>query len=195
MNDVIVVGGGHNGLTCAAYLARAGKRVLVLEANDQVGGFMVSGEVPGAPGFRMNTYAFEFPFVKLRPSVVQELDLARYGLRFTAPDPHNTYLSPEGTQWSMYHSLERTVESIARLSRRDAAYYEQIMRSLFDVAYAGMPYLADHPTRPTARTIMSLLSGLAKRRKGLLPGGGSCSSRRSRSSTASSAKRSRRIWR
>ena len=170
MHDVVIVGGGHNGLTCAAYLARAGKRVLVLEANPEVGGFTAGGEVPGAPGFRMNTYAFEFPFVKIRPSVVEELELDRHGLRFTAPDPHNTYLSPEGAQWSMYHDLGRTCESIARLSRRDAVYYEHIMRSLIDLVRAGLPYLADHPTRPSPSTIAGLLGGLAKGRKSLLPG-------------------------
>jgi beta-carotene ketolase (CrtO type) len=168
--DVIIIGGGHNGLTCASYLARAGKRALVLEANPDVGGFTAGGAVPGAPGFRMNTYAFEFPFVKVQPSVVEELELHRHGLRFASPDPHNTYLSPEGTQWSMYHDLGRTCESIARLSRRDAAYYEQMMRSLMDLARVGMPYLADHPTRPAPRTLASLLGGVAKGRKGLLPG-------------------------
>lgn len=168
--DVVVVGGGHNGLTCAAYLARAGKRVIVLEANRQVGGFATSAAIPGAPGFLMNTYGFEFPFVTLKPSIVEELELHRHGLSFTAPDPHNTYLSPDGAQWSMYHSLERTVASIAKLSRKDAAYYERIMASLIDLTHAGIPYLADHPTRPTAKTAKNLLTGLAKRRKGLLPG-------------------------
>jgi beta-carotene ketolase (CrtO type) len=170
VHDVIVVGGGHNGLTCAAYLARAGKRVLVLEANRQVGGFCLTGEVPGAPGYRMNTYAFEFPFTRIRPSVVEELELSRFGLRWTAPDPHNTYLSPEGTSFSLYHDLGRTCQSIARLSKRDAAAYERLMRALMGVADAAMPYLADHPTRPSARTIANLLQRAAKNRKSLLPG-------------------------
>lgn len=95
MYDVVIIGGGHNGLTCAAYLARGGKRVLVLEANPHAGGFVVTQDIPGAPtGYRMNTYAIEFPFVDTKPSVVDELGLARFGLRFTVPDPNKPTSAP-----------------------------------------------------------------------------------------------------
>ena len=87
MYDVIIVGGGHNGLTCAAYLSRAGRRVLVLEANAELGGFVLSGDVPGAPGFRMNTFGFEFPFVALKPSIVDELELSRLRVAVDAAGP------------------------------------------------------------------------------------------------------------
>ena len=170
MYDVIIVGGGHNGLTCAAYLARAGRRVLVLEANAELGGFVVSGDVPGAPGFRMNTFGFEFPFVALKPSVVDELELSRYGLRWTRPDPHNTYLSPQGTQFSLYRDLNKTCQSIARLSKKDAETYGELMTTLMACADAGIPYLADHPTRPSARTVLELARRARKQRRHLLPG-------------------------
>src|SRR6266545_2364807 len=120
MYDVVVVGGGHNGLTCAAYLAKAGKRVLVLEANPQVGGFTITEDTPGAPrGYKINTYAIEYPFAEIKPAVHQELGLARFGLRFTFPDPNNTYIGPAGVQFSNYHSLDQTCASIAKLSRKD----------------------------------------------------------------------------
>jgi beta-carotene ketolase (CrtO type) len=170
MYDVIVVGAGINGLTCAAYLAKAGKRVLVLEANPQPGGFVVTEDLPGAPaGYLMNTYAIEFPFVDRKPSVVEELGLARFGLRFTAPDPNNTYIGPEGTQFSNYHSLDRTCESIARLSKKDAAAYRRLMTSLTSLLDVGLPYLADHPTRPGPATLAEIASQAAKHRKSLLP--------------------------
>jgi beta-carotene ketolase (CrtO type) len=168
--DVIVVGGGHNGLTCAAYLAKAGKKVLVLEANPRVGGFVITDEFPGAPGFLMNTFAFEFPFRNIRPSIVDELDLARFGLAFTSPDPHNTHMAPDGASFSLYQDLDRTCESMARLSRHDADYYRSWMRPIMDVAYAAIPYLTDHPTRPGPGTVVRLLARLAKGRKNLLPG-------------------------
>ena len=170
MYDVIIVGGGHNGLTCAAYLARAGRRVLVLEANEELGGFVLSGDVPGAPGYRMNTFGFEFPFVALKPSVSEELDLARYGLRWTRPDPHNTYLSPQGTQFSLYRDLNKTCESIARLSKKDAESYRELMSTLMGCAKAGLPYLADHPTRPSPGTLLELARNARKQRRHLLPG-------------------------
>ncbi|WP_370501061.1 phytoene desaturase family protein [Mycolicibacterium sp. jd] len=169
MHDVVIIGGGHNGLTCAAYLAREGKRVLVLEANPRVGGFVVTEDIPGAPGFRGNTYAIEFPFVDRKPSVVEELGLARFGLRFTAPDPNNTYVGPEGTHFSNYHSLDRTCDSIARLSKKDAAAYRRLMTSLTSLLDVGLPYLSDHPTRPSPATLAEIARHAAKQRKHLLP--------------------------
>jgi len=137
--DVIVVGGGHNGLTCAAYLAKAGRSVLVLEANPKVGGFVLTDEFPGAPGFLMNTYGFEFPFRDIKPSVVDELDLARFGLEWTSPDPHNTHMHPGGSIFSLYQDLDRTWQSMAQLSRHDADYYVRWMRPIMDVVSAAIP--------------------------------------------------------
>jgi len=168
--DVAVVGAGINGLTCAAYLAQAGKRVVVLEANAQAGGFVVTEDVPGAPpGYKIITYAIEFPFVDMKPSVVKELGLERFGLRFTFPDPNNTYVGPEGTQFSNHHSLEETCRSIARISRKDAEVWRRLMTSLGALSDVGMPYLADHPTRPSAGTLAEIVGAAARHRKRLLP--------------------------
>src|SRR3979490_2456828 len=81
--DVVIVGAGHNGLTCAAYLARAGKRVLVLEALPDVGGMAYTKELPGAPGYRVSPCAVDFDFFTMPNSVTDELELHRYGLKLT----------------------------------------------------------------------------------------------------------------
>ena len=169
MYDVIVVGAGINGLTCAAYLAKAGHRVLVLEANPHVGGFVITEDTPGAPaGYKINTYAIEFPFVDMNPSVARELDLARFGLRFVGVDP-NTYVGPNGTQFSLYHSLDQTCASMAKISRNDAEAWRRLMTSLFPLLDVGLPYLSDHPTRPSAATLAEIAKQAAKHRKRLLP--------------------------
>src|SRR5439155_3046654 len=74
--DVILIGGGHNGLVCAAYLARAGKRVLVLERRERVGGAALSEEV--FPGFRFSVFSYVVSL--LRPEIIRELELPRHGL-------------------------------------------------------------------------------------------------------------------
>src|SRR3954466_9125796 len=74
--DAIIVGGGHNGLTCAAYLARAGRKVLVLERRERVGGAAVSEEV--FPGFRFSVFSYVVSL--LRPEIIRELELPRHGL-------------------------------------------------------------------------------------------------------------------
>src|SRR6476660_9745612 len=80
--DVIVIGGGHNGLTAAAYLARAGRRVLVLERRHLVGGAAVTEEV--FPGFRVSVCSYVVSL--LRPEIIRELDLPRHGLRILPLD-------------------------------------------------------------------------------------------------------------
>jgi beta-carotene ketolase (CrtO type) len=169
MHDVVVIGAGINGLTCAAYLAQAGKQVLVLEANPILGGFTITEEITGAPGYLGNTFAIEYPFVDVKPSVVDELGLSRFGLRFTAPDPNNTYVGPDGSQFSNYHSLDRTCESIARLSKKDAEAWRRLMTSLTSLLDVGLPYLKDHPIRPGADTMAEMLKHAARNRKALLP--------------------------
>src|SRR5262250_1826901 len=81
--DAIVVGGGHNGLTAAAYLARAGLNTLVLERRDIVGGCCVTEEI--APGCRASTTSYIASM--LRPEVIRELDLGSHGLRMVPCDP------------------------------------------------------------------------------------------------------------
>jgi beta-carotene ketolase (CrtO type) len=169
VHDVVIVGAGINGLTCAAYLAKAGKRVLVLEANPHAGGFVVTQPLPGATGFKMNTYAIEFPFAEINPSVFTELGLARFGVRFTKPDPNNTYVGPNGTQFSNCFSLEQTCASIAQISRKDADAWRNLMTSLTSLLDVGLPYLKDHPTRPSPATLAEILAHAARHRKRLLP--------------------------
>ena len=85
--DVIIIGAGHNGLTCAAYLARAGRRVLVLERRDVVGGCAVTEEVDPelAPGCRVSTASYIASM--LRPTIIRDLKLGAYGLKMVACDP------------------------------------------------------------------------------------------------------------
>ena len=77
--DVVVVGAGHNGLTCAAFLAKAGKRVLVLEARDTVGGLVWTMEMANAPGFKVSPCSVEFVLPGVEPSIVDQLELHKHG--------------------------------------------------------------------------------------------------------------------
>ncbi|HLF40852.1 MAG TPA: FAD-dependent oxidoreductase [Acidimicrobiia bacterium] len=138
--DVVIVGGGHNGLTCGAYLARAGKRVVVLEARDVVGGFCTTEEtVPEAPGFRMNPTSMDHVVTNIPPSVADDLDLRRFGLRWIQPDPFYSYVSPSGFSLGFWRDHHRTVEEIRRLSRRDAMRYDRFVGVMRDFWYTAAP--------------------------------------------------------
>ena len=168
MHDVIVVGGGHNGLVCAAYLARAGQRVLVVEAQPTVGGFIQTAEtVPEAPGFRMSPYAIEHVLTNIPRSVIDELDLAGHGLRFVHPDPWAAWLHPDGASITFWRDKGRTVADIARFSRADAAQYDRFCTVLRDVWYTLAPYFQGHPTRPDRQMVTDVLRRAAKTRKSL----------------------------
>jgi beta-carotene ketolase (CrtO type) len=104
MYDAIIVGGGHHGLTCATYLARAGKRVVVLERQPWLGGMTYSREtVSEAPGFVMNPCAVDLLFTNLEPSIVSELRLESFGAHSTAPSKRSDgipNLTPPSSQSS-----------------------------------------------------------------------------------------------
>src|SRR6476660_7335705 len=119
--DVIIVGGGHNGLVTAAYQARAGRKVLVLERRDMVGGCAVTEEI--WPGYKVSTAAYLTSLLQER--IVRELELERHGYRVDAKDPAFFSAFPDGRHFFMWQDRRRTLEEIAKFSRRDAEVYPQ----------------------------------------------------------------------
>ena len=116
--DAVVIGGGHNGLIAAGYLARAGRRVLLVEKNDRVGGATFSEEI--LPGFTVSVFSYVVSL--LRPQIIDDLDLARNGLQLQALDGTFTPLR-DGRALTRWHDPAKTRESLLQFSRRDADNY------------------------------------------------------------------------
>lgn len=123
--DAIVIGAGQNGLTCACYLARAGLRVLVLEAYERLGGMTLTEELT-LPGFWSDVHASGYQLANLSP-VPSELGLARYGLELIVPDAVYGHAFPDGRAIVVRRDLERTVAAIGRVSQRDAAAFRGLI--------------------------------------------------------------------
>jgi phytoene dehydrogenase-like protein len=126
--DVVIVGGGHNGLTCAAYLARAGLKVRVFERRSIVGGACVTEEF--YPGFRNSTAAYTVSL--LHPQVIADLELHQHGLRIVARRAQNFLPNLDGTY--LLAAEGRTHQEIAKFSRRDAERYGAFNRELDAIA-------------------------------------------------------------
>src|SRR5579863_1516924 len=126
--DTIIIGGGHNGLVTAAYLARAGRKVLVLERRDLLGGCAVTEEI--WPGYRVSTGAYLTSLMQER--IVRELELERHGYQVDAKDPAFFSAFPDGRHFFMWQDRAKTLAEIARFSRHDAevypAYEDQLER-------------------------------------------------------------------
>ncbi len=117
--DVIIVGGGHNGLVAAFYLAKAGFKPLVLERRVQVGGAAITEEFH--PGFRCSTLAHNTG--PLRADIVRDMQLERHGLRLTTPEVSTVSLLPDGRSLVLYFDAKRAAQEIAQWSQKDAASY------------------------------------------------------------------------
>jgi phytoene dehydrogenase-like protein len=117
--DAVIVGGGHNGLVTAAYLARAGRKALVLERRELVGGCAVTEEI--WPGYKVSTGAYLVSLLQER--VVRELELARYGYKVDAKDPAFFSAFPDGRHFFMWQDRAKTLAEIAKFSAHDAAVY------------------------------------------------------------------------
>lgn len=121
--DAIVIGAGHNGLTTATYLARAGVRVLVLEGRDRVGGAAVTEELGGV---RVPTLAHTVG--RLKPSVVRELELAKHGLSLVAPEVRVFAPGADGSAVTLYADLAKSVEALRAISEDDASAFVEFDR-------------------------------------------------------------------
>jgi phytoene dehydrogenase-like protein len=119
MRDVIIVGGGHNGLVTAFYLAKAGFKPLVLERRAQVGGAAITEEFHS--GFRCSTLAHNAG--PLRADIVRDMQLEKHGLKFTTPDVNTVSLLPDGRALVLYSDAKRAAGEIAQWSQKDAASY------------------------------------------------------------------------
>jgi phytoene dehydrogenase-like protein len=146
--DIVIIGGGHNGLVAAFYLAKAGFKPLVIERREQVGGAAITDEFH--PGFRCSTLAHTAG--PIRPEIVRDLQLEKHGLRLITPLVGVTALSPDGRALSLYQDANQSGQEIAAFSQKDAAKYSAFQESLGKMgrviaeALATTPPDIDHPS-------------------------------------------------
>ena len=147
--DAIVVGGGHNGLTAAAYLARAGLTTLVLERREIVGGCCVTEEI--FPGCRVSTTSYIASM--LRPEVIQDLRLAEYGLRMIPCDPAIQVPFPDGQVVPWWSERERARAEFSRICAKDAETFIQIDERLKKLARYLQPFFLEPPPEFDTRSV------------------------------------------
>jgi phytoene dehydrogenase-like protein len=164
--DAVIVGAGHNGLVTAAYLARAGRRVLVLERRHVVGGACVTEEV--FPGFKVSTAAYVNSL--FRKEIVRDLGLTDHGFHVLARDPSSFTPFPDGRSLLMGPDAERTRKEIAKFSHRDAErypHYEAMLERVADVIEPTLTMTPPDVLRPRLGDLRKLFTlGRAFRKLG-----------------------------
>jgi phytoene dehydrogenase-like protein len=155
--DAIVVGGGHNGLVSAAYLARAGLKTLVLERRHLLGGAAVTEEV--WPGYKISTAAYVVSLMSAR--IVQELDLARYGYHVYPLDPAYFAPFPEGDGFLLWDDPAKAAEEIRRINEHDGDNYAAYSHALTELAEIIRPLLYVTPPDPRLGSMRDLGRGVS----------------------------------
>jgi phytoene dehydrogenase-like protein len=167
--DAIVIGGGHNGLVCAAYLARGGLRTLIVERREAVGGALATSQI--APGARVPTYAHTVG--RVRGSIARDLGLAREGLRLVQPAARVTSLRADGPAITLWGDAARTAIGLASLSRHDAAAWAEVdseIRALAAILSRLHALTPPDPSRPgAADALAGLRLGLRYRQMPTAP--------------------------
>ena len=153
--DIVIIGGGHNGLVAACYLAKAGLKTLVLERREVIGGCAITEEFH--PGFRSSTLAHAT--APLLPHIYEDLQLARHGLTFINPDVRALALNADGPPLTIYDDTKRTVQELEKISAHDARAYPEFCESFRRIGRVLAPLLTMTPPsvdKPATRELWSL---------------------------------------
>lgn len=141
MNDIIIIGGGHNGLVAACYLAKSGLKTLVVERRHTIGGGAVSEEIH--PGFQCSTLAHTIgPF---SAKIASDLNLSRHGLDLITPAVRVTVLNPDGPAPTIYNDADRTANELKKISGTDASHYQEFIASFSRIGRVLSPLLSMTP--------------------------------------------------
>ena len=151
-HDVIIIGGGHNGLVTAAYLAKAGYRVAVLERRDVLGGCCVTEEV--WPGYKVSTAAYVNSL--LRPEIIRDLELKKYGFEMLPRSPSSFTPFPDGRYLLMGPDKDMTLREVSKFSKKDAAQLPRYEEMLTRVADFLEPLLVQTPPDPWSSRVGDL---------------------------------------
>ncbi len=163
--DIIIVGGGHNGLVTAFYLAKAGHKRWSLNAASVVGGAAITEEFH--PGFRCSTLAHAT--APLHPAIIRDMDLARHGLKMMQPDVRVFSPTPDGRALILYGDAEKSSAEISQFSAKDARKYPDFQKSLTNITDVIADLLTMTPPdidHPSAGDLWSLLK-TGKKARGL----------------------------
>src|SRR2546422_8286680 len=148
-HNIVIIGGGHNGLVTAFYLAKAGFKPLVLERRQQPGGAAITEEF--YPGFRCSTLAHAAG--PIRPDIIRDMQLEGHGLRLITPDISVVSLSPDGRALILHNDTQKSAQEVGKFSQKDAAKYPEFQGSLAKMgkviaeALALVPPNIDNPSR------------------------------------------------
>lgn len=167
--DVIVIGAGHNGLVAGAYLAKAGKKVIVLEASPVPGGMLATNPIfEKAPGHLINEGGIQASLFR-SATIEKDLELKRHGLRQIIADPFHVHLDPHGASLAFWKDPRRTAEELKRFSRKDSAAYLEFANGAEQLMKIVIPFMNGHPFRPPPKAVLSAIPRVLRHRRELMP--------------------------
>jgi phytoene dehydrogenase-like protein len=167
--DVVVVGSGHNGMVAAAYLAKAGLDVLVVEAADTVGGMTSTNPFePEAPGYTINEASIQASLFRTT-TIDADLGLSRnHGLRQTVIDPAHFQLAADGSSLGLWRDPRKTAAELEYFSKKDAKALIELYEVIDAAVAVGLPMMQTNVVEPEIKNILKSARALAKNREQLL---------------------------